>query len=372
MKTANLLIDARGPQIQHRSGLTASDTFIYLAIEGEKPKVFFDAREFAVMRAKLTKLKNGVQVEQLERYLKKTFKGKGDPLVAIAIVILKEKGVQRVLVSAELSWLAAKQLTAAGMKLAPYDYAGERECKTKSEIRQMVAAQRVNETAFELIWQILAASTVRGKEILYNKQVLTSEFLKAEIRRHFLAQGYNCPDGLIVASGEQTAQPHNEGSGRLLANKFIIIDIFPRSEQTGYFADMTRTFVKGQPTKKMRGLFTAVEKVQRQVADEITIGQPCALVHQTAVQAFEKLGYETSFERGFMHGTGHGLGLQVHEEPRLNASSSRKIEPGMVVTVEPGLYYPRLGGARIEDVIVFHPNGRKENITKFDKPYIIP
>ena len=111
MKTANLLIDARGPQIQHRSGLTASDTFIYLAIEGEKPKVFFDAREFAVMRAKLTKLKNGVQVEQLERYLKKTFKGKGDPLVAIAIVILKEKTGKNFALWATIGVIASYFLT---------------------------------------------------------------------------------------------------------------------------------------------------------------------------------------------------------------------------------------------------------------------
>lgn len=372
MKTANLLIDARGSEIRHRSGLAASDAFIYLAVAGEKPKVFFDAREFAVMRAKLNQLKNGVRIEPLEQYLKKTTKGKGDLLVAVAIAILKDRGVKKVLVSGELSWLAAAQLKAAGMKLVCYDYARERERKTRVEIQQMITAQRVNETAFTIAWQILADSTVRGKAIRYNKQVLTCEFLKAKIRQHFLAQGYDCPEGLIVASGEQTAQPHNEGSGPLLANEFIIIDIFPRSEQTGYFADMTRTFVKGKPAKKMKELFSAVEKVQRQVVDGMAVGQQCAVIHQSAVRAFAKLGYETSFKQGFMHGTGHGLGLQVHEEPRLNTQSNRIIEPGMVVTVEPGLYYPRLGGVRLEDVIVFHPDGRKENITKFNKPYVIP
>jgi len=156
-----------------------------------------------------------------------------------------------------------------------------------------------------------------------------------------------------------------------LPNASIIVDIFPRSEETGFFADMTRTFVKGEPSDEIIELFDAVDKVQRQVIDYIEVGIECAAVHRETVRLFKELNHETSNEKGFMHGTGHSLGLSLHEGPLLNARSEQKIEAGMVFTIEPGLYYPGLGGVRIEDVIVVHADGRKENITKFTKPTFI-
>lgn len=372
MKSAYLLIDARGPEIQHRSGLTAPDPFIYVDAQDENPVVFFDAREFQVMKTKLGQLNNGVRLEQLEPYLPKTVHSQDDPLVAAAVTIMNGRGIEEVRVSGLLPYSAGQQLEAAGLKVVVHDYARERECKTEVEIQHLIAAQRANESAFEMAWQILADSTVQGTSIMYKGRTLTSEFLKSQLRKHLLDQGYDCPDGIIVAAGEQSAQPHNEGSGPLLPNECIVVDIFPRCEQTGFFADMTRTFVKGEPSPAIRELFAAVEKVQHKIAKSIAVGDACSAVHQQTVQKFQELGHEVSHERGFMHGTGHSLGLSLHEDPRLNAHSTRTIQAGMVFTVEPGLYYPAVGGVRIEDVIVFHPDGRKENITKFNKPYLIP
>lgn len=371
MKAAYLLIDARGPEIQYRSGLTASDPFIYLAPDDEAPVVFFDAREYGVQKQKLDQLKNGVRIEYLEPSMKKVSQAGPDPLIDALLVILKEFGISELRVSGSLPYAVGQYLVEAGFKVVVYDYAKERERKTGVEIGHLITAQRVNESAFVVARQILADSTIRGEALVYNGRTLTSEFMKSTLKKHLLDHGYECPDGIIVASGEQSTRPHDEGSGRLLPNSCIIIDIFPRSEKTGYFADMTRTFVKGEPSAEIKKLFSAVEVVQREVIKNILIGDICSVVHQRTIELFRELGYETSHEKGFMHGTGHSLGLSVHENPRLNAHSKRTIEPGMIFTIEPGLYYPGIGGVRLEDIVVFHPDGRKENITKFEKPYFI-
>ncbi len=371
MKSAFLLIDARGAEIQHRTGLTAPDQFIYLAQDDKNPAVFFDGREYEVMKAKLETLNNGVKIKHLEPHMKAIASGQDNSLIAVAISIMKERGIDIVRVSELLPYSFGQRLEASGFVVKVHDYSRERERKTELEIDHIIAAQHVNELAFEIVWQILNESKVIGKVITYNNQVLTSELLKTEIKKYLIDQDFTCPDGIIVASGEQTAQPHNEGSGPLQPHECIIVDIFPRSEKTGFFADMTRTFVKGEPSPEIKTIFEVVDKVQRRVADVITIGQTCSSLHQKTVQFFKELGHETSYEKGFMHGTGHSLGLNLHEDPRLNAQTTRVIEPGMVFTIEPGLYYPGLGGVRIEDVIVFYPDGRKENITKFNRPYFM-
>lgn len=373
MKTADLLIDARGPEIQHRSGLTAPDPFIYIYPEGGKPTVFFDAREFDVKKQELKKLKRKVLVKRLEPYIKKIQGPTGNLLLSVLLCILREYKVKKVRVSPNLAYNIAHALEEAGIAIEIYNFESERERKTKQEMKYLIAAQRVNESAFELAWNILAESTIQKNRVIYQDEILTSERLKSIIHKHLLDQGYGCPDGIIVASGKQTARPHDEGSGPILPNQLIIIDIFPRSEVTGYVADMTRTFVKGKPSAKTQALYHDVAKVQRAIADSIKIGNSCAAVHRATVKAFKELGHPTSPEKGFMHGTGHAIGLQVHEGPRLSSLSDRTIEPGMALTVEPGLYYPDIGGVRIEDVIIFHPvTGKKENITRFLKPHIIP
>lgn len=364
MNTGDLLVDARGPEILHRSGITAPDDFIYLYPDGGTPTVFFDAREYDVQKQKIQQLGNGVHVERLEPFLKKTF-------FETLLNILSKFQISTVRVSSSLPYGIARALSEAGITLDIYSYQTERDRKTDREIAHMIDAQRVNESALDLAWKILLESSITDNQVLYQGEVLTSEYMKSEIRIHLLKQGYDCPDGIIVASGAQTARPHDEGEGPILPHECIIVDIFPRSEKTGFFADMTRTFVKGGPTEEIKKLFQAVESVQKEIADSITLGEKCSEVHARTITAFQKLRHATSPEAGFMHGTGHSLGLAVHEGPRFNSTCDVVLEPGMVLTVEPGLYYPELGGVRIEDVVVFHPDGRKENITQFNKPSFI-
>jgi len=165
-------------------------------------------------------------------------------------------------------------------------------------------------------------------------------------------------------------RPHERGHGVLRAHEPIIIDVFPRSQKTGYFGDITRTVVKGRSSEAVRKLYHTVARGQDLGFARMESGVAGAEVHQAVKESFDREGYKTGKRngrmQGFFHGTGHGLGLEIHEAPRVSAASNDTLRPGHVVTVEPGLYYSELGGVRLEDVACITNNGAR-NLTKFEK-----
>jgi Xaa-Pro aminopeptidase len=185
--------------------------------------------------------------------------------------------------------------------------------------------------------------------------VLTSEKLRFAIESAIMAEGGHAGGSTIVAGGDQACDPHQRGFGPLRPDELIIIDIFPRVAATGYFGDMTRTYLRGRATDAQRKLVATVREAQLAALAEIRAGVDGRTVHQTVVAVFDSAGFETKRTKtgsvGFFHGTGHGLGLAVHEMPRMSGAVSMELKQGTVVTVEPGLYYPGLGGCRIEDVV---------------------
>jgi Xaa-Pro aminopeptidase len=161
-----------------------------------------------------------------------------------------------------------------------------------------------------------------------------------------------------VAGGRQACDPHERGHGPLRARELIILDVFPRDARTGFFGDLTRTVVRGQASGAQRNLWQAVCEAQQLAVRSIKPRAKGAAVHKAVQEFFASRGYRTEKRRGrwtgFFHGTGHGLGLDLHEEPRISATVFR---PGQVFTVEPGLYYPGIGGARHEDVVTVTRSG---------------
>jgi len=174
----------------------------------------------------------------------------------------------------------------------------------------------------------------------------------------------------IVAGGRQACDPHERGHGPLRAHEPIVMDIFPRSQKTGYFGDITRTVVRGHASEAVRKLYDTVYAGQKIAFEKIRAKVKTADVHKAVQKFFVQQGYKTGRRdgrmEGFFHGTGHGLGLEIHETPRLNATSTEILRPGHVVTVEPGLYYPGIGGVRLEDVALVTAQGAK-NLTRFEK-----
>lgn len=375
MATAQLLIDSKSAEIRHRTGISAPDTFVFLAKSGEKGTVFFDAREYAIQEIRLKKAGTGVAIERLEPYLEKADAMKKDlPRQKKALLaILEAKGVEAVEVSESLPYGWATVLIDAGIAVSVRDFSRDRRNKSEREIALMIEAQRVTEGAYDIVRDMLRRSAIDGDRIVLDEETLTSEWVKAELKTYFLKKGYSNPAGMVISSGEQSARPHDDGSGPLLPNQFIIADIFPQNDETGYFADMTRTYVKGEPTARMREIYDAVREVQQAVLDYVAVGVRCEDVYKKTVEEFTKRGFETSPEKGFMHRTGHGLGLDIHEGSSFATGDPDVLEPGVAMSVEPGLYYPGIGGVRLEDIVVFHQDGTKQDITDYEKAdYIIP
>ena len=248
------------------------------------------------------------------------------------------------------------KLRALGLHLEP---AGgpmfpEREIKTDAEAAAIREGNRLSAVGFAAAEALLRASRPKGRYLRHAGRPLTSEDLKFAIESAILREGGNSQD-TIVAGGDQACDPHNRGSGPLRANDLIILDIFPRVTETGYYGDMTRTFLRGRASDAQRQLVAAVRAAQLAALKTIRTGVDGRAVHQKVSDTFIAAGYKTRRTKngsvGFFHGTGHGLGLAVHELPRLSPTVSMALKKGSVVTVEPGLYYPGLGGCRIEDVV---------------------
>jgi len=246
----------------------------------------------------------------------------------------------------------------------------EREHKPTDEVKKISAALLMAEIGMAEAIQVLRRAKIgEGRRLFHHEVPLTSEKLRAVIDTAILQAG-GLASHTIVAGGPQACDPHEAGYGPLRAHEPIILDIFPRSQSTGYFGDITRTVVRGRASEAIRKLYHTVFQGQNLAFQQMRPGVPTRQVHRAVQDFFERAGYRTGQHQGrmqgFFHGTGHGLGLEIHEAPRVGLYSTGKLEPGHVVTVEPGLYYPDLGGVRLEDVALITRN-RPRNLTQFAK-----
>ena len=244
-----------------------------------------------------------------------------------------------------------------------------RSCKKDEEIIQIRRVQEVTEKAMEIAEKIISDANIRKGVLYENGEVITSEIVKREIEFFLMKNGCDAGD-IIVASGEQGADPHDTGRGPLIADAPIIIDIFPSDKVSGYHADMTRTFVKGNPSDEILDRYSITREAMESAIGMIQPGAKGNEIHNIVCDTYEEAGYETlrsnpNTSIGFIHSTGHGVGLDIHEFPRIN-SEEVILEVGNVITIEPGLYDPDEGGIRIEDLILVTENGY-ENLTKYPK-----
>jgi Xaa-Pro aminopeptidase len=254
------------------------------------------------------------------------------------------------------------------IRVRPDPFVPERHRKDASEVRLITDVQRKTEKAMETAIRWIASASIRRGTLYVGGRPLTAEMVRKRI--HLQLMEDNCLGaGTIVACGDQAIDPHNVGSGPLKANQPIVIDIFPRSQESFYFADITRTVVKGKASETVKKMFHTVREGQRIAFSMIRPGVRADKVHFAIVDYFKKEGFETGIKggklQGFIHGTGHGVGLEIHEPPRVS-KFEQKLETGHVVTVEPGLYYKGHGGIRLEDIVVVTADGNK-NITRAPK-----
>ena len=242
-----------------------------------------------------------------------------------------------------------------------------RSIKSGRERDLIGTAQRAVEMAMEQATTLIRSATVRDGILYHNDLPLTSEMVKFTIHTTLLSQGCIGQD-TIVSCGEDTAMPHCTGTGPLRGNQPIVIDIFPRHEESGYHADMTRTISKGKPSSAVCDLYEAVAGAQALGESLVTAGVSGADCYQGVRDYFDERGFRTDTE-GFTHSLGHGIGLEVHEQPSLSPVGEI-LQAGHVVTVEPGLYYRGIGGVRIENLGVVTESGFNR-MTNFSQEMIL-
>jgi Xaa-Pro aminopeptidase len=293
-------------------------------------------------------------------------------MIEMLSIILQTSGLKKVGVDSRFPVKLADLLREEGYVVRALSGIVEnpRIIKSTHEIQLITDVQRACERSLETALNILSKSNAVDELLYYKSEVLTSEKLKASIGCSLITKECSADD-IIASSGTDSAIPHLSGSGPVKANAPIVFDIFPRSIRSRYRTDMSRTVVKGDPQKELEEMYDAVVLAQTAALSLIKAGVTGAEVHQAVVDHFEQSGFKTDITKGygFTHSTGHGLGLDVHELPYLSKSGGL-LQSGNVVTVEPGLYYPKIGGIRIEDAVVITDKGYK-NITRFDKRLVI-
>jgi len=347
------------PDMLYATKFWAPDPFIFLERNGKRTLVLSDLE---IDRGrKQADADEFVMFSEFEREVQGKSR-KAPPYEKVLAHFLKKRGVRSTIVPANFPLGYAQELAANKIRVRATNglFWPEREAKSKKEVEMIGHALRITETGMRRAIEILKASKPGvGKRLRWSGKTLTSEMLRAEIDSAILRAG-GIPNGTIVAGGDQSCDPHERGFGPLYANSLIILDVFPRDAKTGYFGDMTRTVLRGHASDAQRKLWETVKAGQALALKKIKAGVYGMTIHKAIRHFFAKQGYPTEVRKGrrvgFFHGTGHGLGLEIHEYPRLQKVT---LKDRQVLTVEPGLYYPGVGGVRQEDVVVVTKRGCK-------------
>jgi len=356
--------------LYYATRFVAPDPFIFVQAGAEKIVVMSDLE--------LDRAKSEAKVDTVLSYSayegRARQKGIDAPSLSdILDLVLRERDIRSLSVPGNFGIEYADSLRTRGytVSVKRESFFEAREVKDEEEIEAIVATQRATEQAVHAAISAVRAAKVEYDGLLYlDGELLTAEALKKIMHMTLMEQAC-IAQYTIVAPGLQGVEPHHHGNGPIRAHESIVIDVFPKSERTRYFADMSRTVVKGKASPKLRAMYRAVLNAQERGMELIGDGADGKVVHAGVNAVLEKDGFTTGLAggrmQGFFHGTGHGVGLDIHEPPRINKTSTM-LRTGHVVTVEPGLYYLDAGAVRIEDLVVVTAAGCR-NLTNFPKGF---
>ena len=365
---AQYAASSQDANLYYLTNFLAEDPFLFLRSGGQSLLVISSMEKARAVRSSIAD-----RVQAREDFQRDSCETEGDRATPNMIAsVLKEHKIKRLGVNADFPIGLADELRRAGYELKPISGPIEslRSIKTARELKLMQQVQRASEKALASALTILARSKISGDTLRYDGQVLTSERLKSAIGCSLINDACTSEE-VIASSSDDSALPHLTGSGPVKANSAIVFDVFPQSIASRYHADMSRTVLRGDAPSELSDMYSAVQEAQNLAVEMLRPGISGAEVHLAVADHFEQSGFQTDLDngQGFIHSTGHGLGLEVHELPFLS-KRGELLEKGNVVTVEPGLYYPGIGGVRLEDVAVITHNGHR-TITQFPKEFVV-
>ena len=363
MKTARLIYGSTLPEGQYYNtdlrwlvGIVLPDPHFLLALSGKQhPTLFASSLEY--MRAEREVL--NCEVRSMENFVAEQ---KASSFLEALKVFLKKKEITSLVLHPESPVSLQQKLQKLGVKteVGREPWFPARTQKTEKEIGEIKKATKSVEEVLGLIRKRLLRASIKNGFVVEHERSLTSEILRRWIEEELYRRGLQA-SGTIVSSGEATSRPHDLGSGLIRAYVPIVFDIFPHSRLSGYYTDMTRTFFKGAPPKEIQYAYNSVLGAQKAGIVLARAGVDSSKVHNRVAGHLKKQGHKTDFIKGygFTHSTGHGVGLRVHEDPRVSVKGER-LKESSVITIEPGLYYPENGwGIRIEDLGVLTKSGLK-------------
>jgi Xaa-Pro aminopeptidase len=354
---------SRDTDMKYLTHFTTSDPFVFFKKPGERGVIIVSQMETGRASREAT----ATVMTRTQAGLPEIMKTEKDPYRATAKMIAGQVG-KKILVPPNFPIALANAMSEyCTVVVDGGTIQSMRAKKSKTELVLMNNVQKVTEKAMNRAISLIRRSSVKKGILHIGKKPLTSEHVKFSMHSLLLEHGCSAVD-TIVSCGEDTAIPHMSGSGPLKSGEPIVIDLFPVEEKSGYYADMTRTVVKGEPSNDIREMYDALREAKHLGISRVKAGVSGADIHLAVVDFFKERGYETD-TRGFIHNLGHGVGLQVHELPTIGPAG-KSLESGNVITIEPGLYYPGIGGVRLEDIGAVTAKGFN-NFTSFPEELIL-
>jgi Xaa-Pro aminopeptidase len=354
----------RSPELRHEVPLTIVDPFLFVEADGRRVAVIGELEIHRVERL------DGIEVLSTESLGLRELRAElPQPAASFEVVrrACRELGVSSVVVPTDFPLGLARFLEEAGIELDPRDdvFTERRRRKSAAELEGILAAQRAADAAMGRVRELLAAADPSGPVVMLEGEALSSERLRDAILEVVRAHDTEL-DELMVSHGAQTAIGHEVGHGNVLPGEPLIVDIWPRDRATGCHTDMTRTFVCGEPPEELVRMHALCLQAMDVALELIEPGAPTFAAYAAVCELFELHGHWTPLARdierpdalsGFPYALGHGVGLELHEQPGLTRGYEATFVEGEVIAVEPALYRGGFGGCRLEDIVLVTEGG---------------
>jgi Xaa-Pro aminopeptidase len=365
------------PAMRHEVPISIGDPFLYLETDGRR----------AVLTNSLEDERIARDAPELERMLEDHLGrdeligsglSRGEIEREMCVRAVDQLAIKRAVVPPDFPLALADRLREGGVELAPEEnvFVDRRRHKSEAQLKGIRRASDAAVAAMGAAAAMLREAEIDGDRLIWSGELLTSEAVRERIREVCAQAGAPAPPDIMVKPmGPNPAGGHDPGAGPLPSHTPIEIDLWPRDERTGCWSDMTRTFVRGDISDPIAEIHALVLDAHERVCAAARPGARCADLYGIACDVFEAAGHPTGrtkapgeiLREGFFFGLGHGVGLEVHEDPSLGRSGRSSLIAGDVIAVEPGTSIREVGGTRVEDLLLVTDDGNERLTGSF--PY---